>query len=67
MLHNDELAVKLDVVADQFLTPFAHERGVWFYGPVLLLGMLPASLLLVPFLRFLGSSDEAVARRRPAA
>ena len=49
----------------RFLTPFAHERGVWFYGPVLLLGMLPASLLLLPFLRFLGSSDEATARRRP--
>ncbi len=50
----------------RFLTPFAHERGVWFYGPVLLLGLLPATLLLVPFLRFLVSSDEATARRRPA-
>ena len=50
----------------RFLTPFAHERGVWFYGPVLLLGLLPGTLLLWPFLRFLVSSDEAVARRRPA-
>ena len=50
----------------RFLTPFAHERGVWFYGPVLLLGLLPGTLLLVPFLRFLFSADEATARRRPA-
>ncbi len=50
----------------RFLTPFAHERGVWFYGPVLLLGLLPGTLLLVPFLRFLVSSDDATARRRPA-
>jgi hypothetical protein len=50
----------------RFLTPFAHEHGVWFYGPVLLLGLLPATLLVVPFLRFLGSSDGATARRRPA-
>jgi 4-amino-4-deoxy-L-arabinose transferase-like glycosyltransferase len=50
----------------RFLTPFAHERGVWFYGPVLLLGLLPGTLLLWPFLRFLGSSDEIIAKRRPA-
>ncbi len=50
----------------RFLTPFAHERGVWFYGPVLLLGLLPATLLLAPFLRFLVSSDEATARQRPS-
>ena len=49
----------------RFLTPFAHERGVWFYGPVLLLGLLPGTLLLWPFLRFLGSSDAATAHRRP--
>ena len=50
----------------RFLTPFAHERGVWFYGPVLLLGLLPGTLLLVPFLRFLGSQYVETARRRPA-
>ncbi len=50
----------------RFLTPFAHERGVWFYGPVLLLGLLPGTLLLWPFLRFLVASDEAAARSRPA-
>ena len=49
----------------RFLTPFAHERGVWFYGPVLLLGLLPGTLLIWPFLRFLGSTDDAITRRRP--
>jgi 4-amino-4-deoxy-L-arabinose transferase-like glycosyltransferase len=49
----------------RFLTPFAHEQGVWFYGPVVLLGLLPATLFTVPFVRFLASSDGAVAARRP--
>jgi hypothetical protein len=49
----------------RFLAPFAHQHGVWFYAPVLLGGLLPASLLAVPFLRFLLSGDEAVSRRRP--
>ena len=50
----------------RFLTPFAHERGVWFYGPVLLLGLLPGTLLLWPFLRFLGSTKGEIAAKRPA-
>jgi 4-amino-4-deoxy-L-arabinose transferase-like glycosyltransferase len=48
----------------RFLAPFAHEHGVWFYFPVLLFGLLPCTLLLVPFLRFLLSSDSAYAARR---
>jgi 4-amino-4-deoxy-L-arabinose transferase-like glycosyltransferase len=48
----------------RFLMPFAHERGVWFYGPVLLAGLFPGTLLIVPFLRFLASSDPLVAGRR---
>ncbi|HEY7157830.1 MAG TPA: phospholipid carrier-dependent glycosyltransferase, partial [Gemmataceae bacterium] len=48
----------------RFLAPFAHEHGIWFYAPVLLGGLLPSTLLLVPFLRFLFSSDPAVAARR---
>jgi 4-amino-4-deoxy-L-arabinose transferase-like glycosyltransferase len=48
----------------RFLAPFDHQRGVWFYGPVLLLGLLPATLLLVPFVRFLLTGDETTAGRR---
>ena len=50
----------------RFLSSFAHEHGVWFYAPVLLLGLLPMSLLVVPFFRFLGTTDEAISRSRPA-
>jgi 4-amino-4-deoxy-L-arabinose transferase-like glycosyltransferase len=48
----------------RFLTPFDHQRPVWFYGPVLLLGLFPATLLLVPFLRFLLSADPEAVRQR---
>ncbi|HTU21523.1 MAG TPA: glycosyltransferase family 39 protein [Gemmataceae bacterium] len=48
----------------RFLAPFAHEHGIWFYIPVLLGGLLPGTLLLVPFVRFLFSSDPARAARR---
>jgi 4-amino-4-deoxy-L-arabinose transferase-like glycosyltransferase len=49
----------------RFLQPFDHIQPVWFYVPVVLFGLLPATLLLPPFLRFLASGDEATARRRP--
>jgi hypothetical protein len=49
----------------RYLSSFAHQHGIWFYAPVLLLGLLPASLLLPPLVRFLGTTDVAVARRRP--
>lgn len=48
----------------RFLAPFAHEHGIWFYIPVFLGGLLPVTLLLVPFVRFLFSSDPARAARR---
>ncbi len=48
----------------RFLAPFAHVHGIWFYIPVLLGGLLPGTLLLVPMLRFLLSSDPARAGRR---
>ncbi|MGH7171602.1 MAG: ArnT family glycosyltransferase, partial [Gemmataceae bacterium] len=48
----------------RFLAPFAHEHGIWFYIPILLGGLLPGTLLLVPFLRFLFSSDPARAAGR---
>ncbi|HZU38300.1 MAG TPA: dolichol-phosphate mannosyltransferase, partial [Gemmataceae bacterium] len=49
---------------ERFLTPFDHLRPVWFYGPILLGGLLPVSLLLIPFTRFLLSGNQAVSRRR---
>src|SRR5262249_35037310 len=48
----------------RFLAPFAHEHGIWFYGPVLFLGLLPGTLLAVPFLRFLLTGDRETARQR---
>ncbi len=51
----------------RFMAPFDHLEPVWFYVPLLLVGLLPGTLLLVPFLRFLGSGDPAVAARRPRA
>ncbi len=48
----------------RFLAPFAHREPVWFYGPVLLGGLLPASLLLVGFVRFLCSGREEDANLR---
>jgi 4-amino-4-deoxy-L-arabinose transferase-like glycosyltransferase len=48
----------------RFLRPFDHREPVWFYLPVVLLGLLPASLLLPGLVRFLLSSDPAVMERR---
>jgi 4-amino-4-deoxy-L-arabinose transferase-like glycosyltransferase len=48
----------------RFLAPYAHEHGIWFYFPVLLGGLLPGMLLLIPFVRFLLTSDPARAGRR---
>jgi hypothetical protein len=50
----------------RFLAPFDHLRPIWFYGPILFLGLLPATLLLVPFCRFLLATDQANSARRPA-
>jgi hypothetical protein len=48
----------------RFLAPFDHLRPVWFYAPILLCGLLPATLLAWPFLRFLLSGDPSVVHRR---
>jgi 4-amino-4-deoxy-L-arabinose transferase-like glycosyltransferase len=48
----------------RFVAPFDHVRPVWFYLPVVFLGLLPGTLLLVPFLRLLLTGDAEQARRR---
>jgi len=52
---------------ERFLTPFDHEKPAWFYVPGLLAGMLPWTLLLPGFVRFLARRSLRAARRRPAA
>src|SRR5262249_11461057 len=54
-----------DVV--RFLAPFDHLQPVWYYVPLVALGLLPATLLVVPFARYLGTGDPtAAATRTPA-
>jgi 4-amino-4-deoxy-L-arabinose transferase-like glycosyltransferase len=51
----------------RFMAPFDHEEPFWFHLPPLFLGMLPWSLLLPGFLRFLfRRSRRSAARRQPA-
>lgn len=52
---------------ERFLTPFDHAKPAWFYLPGLLAGMLPWTLLLPGFFRFLGRRSLRTARRRPPA
>jgi 4-amino-4-deoxy-L-arabinose transferase-like glycosyltransferase len=48
----------------RFLAPFDHQRPIFFYGPILLIGLLPATLLLYPLLRFLLARDAEEIRLR---
>src|SRR5262249_40251143 len=50
----------------RFLEPGMHVRGVWFYGPILWLLLLPGAVLVVPLVRFLLTGNEQTARRRSA-
>jgi hypothetical protein len=51
----------------RFVAPFDHQRPIWFYGPIFLIGLLPGTLALIPFVRFLFSSDPLRCRQRCAA
>jgi 4-amino-4-deoxy-L-arabinose transferase-like glycosyltransferase len=48
----------------RFLTPFDHLEPVWYYVPILLGGLLPATLLLPRFVAWLSSGDPQVAAVR---
>jgi 4-amino-4-deoxy-L-arabinose transferase-like glycosyltransferase len=52
---------------ERFVEPFDHVRPVWFYGPVLLLGLLPTLFFAWPLVRFLISTNaEETQARCPA-
>ena len=48
----------------RFLQPFDHLQPIWYYAPILLGGLLPGTLLLWGFARFLMSGDESIAAGR---
>lgn len=48
----------------RFLQPFDHLEPLWYYAPILLFGLLPGSLFLVGWLRFLVSPRPDYAAQR---
>jgi 4-amino-4-deoxy-L-arabinose transferase-like glycosyltransferase len=48
----------------RFVAPFDHQEPVWYYGPIVVTSLLPASLLGISFVRFLLAGDPAAASRR---
>ena len=48
----------------RFLQPFDHLQPVWYYAPILLGGLLPGALLLIPYLRQLVAGGDGA---RPSA
>jgi dolichol-phosphate mannosyltransferase len=51
----------------RFTTPFDHSEPAWYFVPRLVLGMLPWTLLLPGFVRYLRRPSARAAARRPAA
>jgi 4-amino-4-deoxy-L-arabinose transferase-like glycosyltransferase len=49
---------------ERFFDPFDHVEPVWYFGPILLAGLMPATLWLVPAARALVTADAAD-RRSP--
>ncbi|MCS6852389.1 MAG: glycosyltransferase family 39 protein [Gemmataceae bacterium] len=49
----------------RYLEPFDHQQPVWYYGPILLAGLLPGTMWLAALGRFLTSGDECQRQDRP--
>ena len=49
------------------MAPIDHAEPFWFFIPGLMLGMLPWTLLLAPFAKYLMRRSGALARRRSAS
>ena len=49
---------------ERFVEPFDHVRPVWFYGPIMLFGLLPTLFLAWPLQRFLCSTNAAETNAR---
>jgi 4-amino-4-deoxy-L-arabinose transferase-like glycosyltransferase len=51
----------------RFLQPFDHPQPVWYYLPIVLGGLLPGTLLLWGFGRYLCATEEETAAKRSPA
>lgn len=51
----------------RYVAPLDHAEPVWFFVPALVLGTLPWSLLLIPFVGYMIKRSASAGRRRPPA
>src|SRR5262249_13645012 len=51
----------------RFVQPFDHLQPIWYYAPIVLVGMVPGIFLAFAFLRHLGSGDPERSRTRTPA
>jgi 4-amino-4-deoxy-L-arabinose transferase-like glycosyltransferase len=51
----------------RFLQPFDHLEPIWYYLPVLALGLFPATLLVLPLTRYLGTGNARISATRSPA
>ncbi len=51
----------------RFVQPFDHPQPLWYYAPIVLGGLLPGTLLLWLFTRYLFDADEGISGKRSPA